>query len=1296
MAAMSRLMRSLTYALAGALVVSVLAVVFHDAIFRWMTLRLVQQVPGLDVGFDGRFDVSHAFPLTLDAEGVRLAFKGEALEGTRSRFGKLHLEIRPWTLLRGVVYIEQLTIADADVDIPPLPASTTTAQPTTGIRIPFIEELALERVKVRFQLEPDTKRHELNVSHLKAGAGENGELKANGTASLNGDGLELTAAFGSVEQFLRPTRPFPVNATLRASSLDLDIRVSGTLDEPLRGGGAQLDVRATTSNVSPLRDVFLPHAPFGGAVDANARINGDLHAPALSDLNLGVDDGDRLRLTIGGKVANLRILEGLDLQVEAISQDPTVTRYLTRDAIPAARTIQLRAGVRGDADDYRIEVLEAEISGASSLSVGASGKVHLSDLKSEWPLKAADLDLHLSGGVASFKAWLPEAVPRTGAVRVKAHIDGSAESLTFNNVDIALDKTEPVRGTMRGELAYTVAQLEAIRAGGEPSADVWIPATADVILDLATADLKSLSTLLGEDLPDLGPVSAKARLRRNGDAIEVTQLDAHSTGKGSLSLATTGRLTIGGITSKQSSRDAKLESAWPLEEAHLDVQLSAAVADLKAWLPEGVLESGALRAKARIDGSAESLAFNNVEVVLDKTRPLRGTMRGQIAYTVNQLVAIRAQGEPPADALIPADVDVTLDLATADLKSLSIFLGEDLPDLGPISAKARLRRDGDAIEVTKLDARTTGKRPLSLTAKGQLAIAEITSKQSLRDVDLELQAKGRNAESVAHITGSLPIDPGPWSLQARVEKKSDKLRVEALKFESGRADTVRVELNGKIADLESLIASAGKSPAGVILEGHVAAASTEQLTALIGKPVPDLGRFEARFDARGEQDDWSVSTATVAITDEAGLDFKATGKASQLLRNARFDTKLELRIPDPKRTVARIGGSIPQMSAITADGRLEGGLKQGSFNGRIDLGSTQLKTQLEVELLDPRPRVAGTISTPVLRLGDFLAPGPRSNDPTGEPATSDAVHAEQHVGIEERLLSDQPLRFDLLHHADVDLKLIADKIEGEHIRTERLELNFSVVNGRLKAHHKKLKHEDKRKKHEGGAVSTALEIDNAVDPPKVSIKGRANHISLGALHAQVSNSPQLLEGRFSFDVDVTGSGRSPHELMSTLNGRYGHVMEDVKLTGGDIDLLAFNAIQLLTATVVSKKHTTIDCAIGKFKVRKGVATSETLFLHTPKMIATGTGHLDFNDETVDILVNTEAKKLLLKKKTVLRIYGSMEHLKIDANLKERALGATAGIAVMVALPPLGFSMAGLSYLEGFIKDGEKSPCIPTE
>ena len=77
MAAMSRLMRSLTYAFAGVVILSALAIAYHDAIIQWIVLRLAHQVPGLEVEFDGRFDVTHAFPFTLHVGGVRIAFNGE-------------------------------------------------------------------------------------------------------------------------------------------------------------------------------------------------------------------------------------------------------------------------------------------------------------------------------------------------------------------------------------------------------------------------------------------------------------------------------------------------------------------------------------------------------------------------------------------------------------------------------------------------------------------------------------------------------------------------------------------------------------------------------------------------------------------------------------------------------------------------------------------------------------------------------------------------------------------------------------------------------------------------------------------------------------------------------------------------------------------------------------------------------------------------------------------------------------------------------------------------------------------
>ena len=90
------------YASAAVLIPFALVVVFHDALARGITMRLVQQVPGVEVQFDGPFDLSHIAPLTLDAKGVRIAFNDGELAGIRSRFDTLHLEMHLWPLLRGI------------------------------------------------------------------------------------------------------------------------------------------------------------------------------------------------------------------------------------------------------------------------------------------------------------------------------------------------------------------------------------------------------------------------------------------------------------------------------------------------------------------------------------------------------------------------------------------------------------------------------------------------------------------------------------------------------------------------------------------------------------------------------------------------------------------------------------------------------------------------------------------------------------------------------------------------------------------------------------------------------------------------------------------------------------------------------------------------------------------------------------------------------------------------------------------------------------------------------------------
>ncbi|MCZ6806770.1 MAG: hypothetical protein O7F08_07440, partial [Deltaproteobacteria bacterium] len=79
--------------------------------------------------------------------------------------------------------------------------------PSTEVRIPFVEELLLERVKVRFQLEADEPTHEFSIARLQAGMDAEDRLSLEGTGELNQEPLTLVARLGNIEQFLSATDP---------------------------------------------------------------------------------------------------------------------------------------------------------------------------------------------------------------------------------------------------------------------------------------------------------------------------------------------------------------------------------------------------------------------------------------------------------------------------------------------------------------------------------------------------------------------------------------------------------------------------------------------------------------------------------------------------------------------------------------------------------------------------------------------------------------------------------------------------------------------------------------------------------------------------------------------------------------------------------------------------------------------------------------------------------------------------------------------------------------------------------
>ena len=456
----------------------------------------------------------------------------------------------------------------------------------------------------------------------------------------------------------------------------------------------------------------------------------------------------------------------------------------------------------------------------------------------------------------------------------------------------------------------------------------------------------------------------------------------------------------------------------------------------------------------------------------------------------------------------------------------------------------------------------------------------------------------------------------------------------------------------------------------------------------IGKPIPNLGHLTASFEGRDDKGDWLLSSMDVAITDDTGLDITLKGNATELLGDLKLNAKLRLEVPDLQKTVARTGAGIRRVSAITAEGQLKGNRKLASFDGRIDVGDTPLQVKLTSELTRARPHLAGTITTPVIRLGDLLGPAGVVDGEEGGPEKPDERSTSPPAVSETLLMSHQRFPFEYLRLLDLELEVIADKVVAGRFKTDRLQFVIDTGEDRHHAHIYDLN-------FEGGSASISLDVDETTDPPKMTIKGRGSNFPIGAIYAQMSSSPKVTEGLFSFKVDLSGTGRSPHDFVATANGSFGNVIENAKIPGLDLDILSFDVLDIVTGRVLDRRSTTVECMIADFIVENGVARSEAIYFHTPKLRAAANGQFNFTDDTMDFVVNAEAKRATFKKKTVLRIHGPMRKPKVDTKLEGAAVDLAAETAVIYgayAVPVVGVPVAGLIFLVELIHEGEERPC----
>ncbi|WP_404380637.1 AsmA family protein [Caenispirillum salinarum] len=367
-----------------------------------------------------------------------------------------------------------------------------------------------------------------------------------------------------------------------------------------------------------------------------------------------------------------------------------------------------------------------------------------------------------------------------------------------------------------------------------------------------------------------------------------------------------------------------------------------------------------------------------------------------------------------------------------------------------------------------------------------------------------------------------------------------------------------------------------------------------------------------------------MNTATVypvvMKVEAAGATVNVDGSIEAPEEARGIDLGVAVSVPEPAATARAFNAAAPaDLPALRIDGRLSD-TQEGGWSVRnlaASLGDTSLAGALTVTLDGPRPKVTGTLSSPLIDLAALLP---------SEGGEGDAAGAGQSADMPSRLFADTPLPLAGLKAADANVELAVSRLVlPDGMALADVTGKVSLSNGRLMV-------APASARAGGGTVRAEVTLDASSEAaPAVALTLRTEDVMLGRVLAEVGQGDLIQEGPADVRLDLTGRGGSVAAIMGSLDGAavvsvgQGTINNDaVRSWTQDI---ALRLIDSLNPFASKDKYTVLQCGVVNLSLQNGVATSDRgIAVQTPKFHVTGSGTVNLGTETLDMAVKTGVRE----------------------------------------------------------------------
>lgn len=782
------------------LVLTIAWATFDDEDYRRLAVRSVEAFTGYAMAIDGAFSLDLSTRPILSAEGIRLEARNGDPPPSLSKIGKFYAQLDLPQLIFGHLVVPELQAEDVVLAIAvndPADAEDTDEGPLLAgdIDLPVFESVRLRNIQLDVTDVANARTIPVRIQWFDMDDVRNtGPMFVSGEGTVGGEEFSIDGRMGPLVEMLKEEPPYAVDYNLTIGGMRFS--VAGTFEDYLDAEGADLQVTGAAAETADLFGLLAIDTPPLGRLQFEAAIKGDLSAPRIPFVNLSLSGDPKIQLSVEGALANALTGEGAAIDFTGSCTLPEILEMIRTESLTGLDLLRLSGRLRESDGELSVEELMVESVSEEGAAVNAAGRIAIGEHFGALKLKSVDLDLKaLYPSSLVLRPILFDRLPEVGPVLARGRLTGPPDALRLEDLVVDAGGNGPLRISAKGAFAgkYEDYQLTATEI--------------DFIVNSFHSDTTAiLAEAYGADLPELGAVSARYRLRGNVERFQLEALDLRTETAQGLKTAWSGRIAF----DREGGPD--LRGTLDLRLAVTAPTLGAATAPWDMAYLTGLKD---LEAKARIAGTTDVVSLKDIDLQVGDRSQMQIRLSGDLAR-------IDTSQDP-----VLAGVNLTATVAAESTAGLFSRQGARLPELGPLQGTARLKDRQGAIDVDSFKIIGGPAENAVFTARGQIL--------GLGDPEAMRFTAGFETASkpwVAAYLGQEDVESA--TIDGEVVASAIKNGINVEKFILGTADTAPLKLAVK-----GIIQDLAESPQ-IALQLEAGAADPDVVGTLTGLPVPDL------------------------------------------------------------------------------------------------------------------------------------------------------------------------------------------------------------------------------------------------------------------------------------------------------------------------------------------------------------------------------------------------------------------------------------------------------------------------